>query len=142
VWIKVWLNVALPQQELQPLIMYQEDGAPLHWNLDVQEFLNLTISGQTNSTSSMITWHYSFAVTWGLKWPITWMRHRHPICSNYTLTQNATTDTLAHTRAEFQYWIDVLLAIQGDTQRIVPISNSIYEGTKCGQWCLKLFHWY
>jgi len=103
---------------------------------------SLNWKGQTNSTASMITWYYSSVVTWGLKWPNTCMRHRHPICSSCTLTQNVTTDMLAHARTQLQYWLDVLLATQGATQRIAPISNFIYEGTKCGRTWFKLFRWY
>jgi len=103
---------------------------------------SLNWKGQTNSTASMIIWYYSFVVTWGLKWPNTCMRHWHPVCSSCTLTQNVVTGMLAHARTQLQYWLDVLLATQGDTQRIVRISNFTYEGTKCGHTWFKLFCWY
>lgn len=106
------------------------------------QFGSLNWKGQNNFTASVITWYYSFVVIWGLKWPNTRVRHGHPICSSCTLTQNVITDRLAHTWTQLQYWLDVLLATQGDTERIVPISNFIYEGTKCSHRWLKLFQWY
>jgi len=59
------MNETLPQQELQPLIMHQEDGAPLHWNLAVWEFLNQTISGHWIGSAkpiSQLPWSLDFTL--------------------------------------------------------------------------------